>query len=197
MPTIRAAAAALALALTVAACGSSGDDTATTGGSTDATTAASEAPTTTAKPATSTTAAAAASSSTTAAGGAATTAAARVFPETPGTIALADSSLGKILVDGEGNALYLFLPDKQGESTCYDKCEAAWPVTGKADGVGAGLDASLLGTTTRKDGSVQATYNKWPLYYFVNDKVAGDVNGQTLNDAWYVLDAKGDGIGIG
>ncbi len=195
MPNTRAVAAALALALTLAACGSSGDDTATTGGSTDATTAASEATTTTAK-ATTTTAAAAASS-TTAAGGATTTAAARVFPETPGTIALADSSLGKILVDGEGNALYLFLPDKQGDSTCYDKCEAAWPVTGKAAGVGAGLDASLLGTTTRSDGSVQATYNKWPLYYFVNDKVAGDVNGQTLNDAWYVLDAKGDGIGIG
>lgn len=195
MPNIRAAAAALALALTVAACGSSSDDTATTGGSTEATTAASEATTTTAQA--TTTAAAAASSSTTAAGGAATTAAARVFPETPGTIALADSSLGTILVDGEGNALYLFLPDKQGESTCYDKCEAAWPVTGKADGVGAGLDATLLGTTTRSDGSVQATYNKWPLYYFVNDKVAGDVNGQTLNDAWYVLDAKGDGIGIG
>lgn len=196
MPNIRAAAAALALALTVAACGSSGDDTATTGGSTDATTATSAATTSTAKAAT-TASSAAAGSSTTAAGGAATTAAARVFPETPGTIALADSSLGKILVDGEGNALYLFLPDKQGESTCYDKCEAAWPVTGKAAGVGAGLDASLLGTTTRKDGSVQATYNKWPLYYFVNDKVAGDVNGQTLNDAWYVLDAKGDGIGIG
>ncbi len=194
MPDIRAAAAALALALIVAACGSSSDDTATTGGSA-ATTAASEATTTTAKAASTTVAAA--SSSTTAAGGATTTAAARVFPETPGTIALADSSLGKILVDGEGNALYLFLPDKQGESTCYDKCEAAWPVTGEADGVGAGLDASLLGTTTRTDGSVQATYNQWPLYYFVNDKAPGDVNGQTLNDAWYVLDAKGDGIGTG
>lgn len=193
MPTIRAAAAALALALTVAACGSSSDDTATTGGSTDATTATSEATTSTAKAASTT--AAPASSSTTAAGGAATTAAARVFPETPGTIALADSSLGTILVDGEGNALYLFLPDKQADSTCYDKCEAAWPVTGKADGVGAGLDASLLGTTTRSDGSIQATYNKWPLYYFVNDKAPGDVNGQTLNDAWYVLDAKGNAIG--
>ncbi|MDH5290629.1 MAG: hypothetical protein OEY41_11590 [Acidimicrobiia bacterium] len=185
MSKTRALAAALSLTLLVAACGSDSDTA--TEATTGATTATSQAAATTAAPASSATTAAAS----------ATTAAARVFPETPGTLALAESSLGTIVVDGEGNALYLFLPDKQGESTCYDKCEAAWPVTGKADGVGDGLDASLLGTTTRTDGSIQATYNKWPLYYFVNDKAPGDVNGQTLNDAWYVLDAKGEGIGIG
>ncbi|MEZ5410661.1 MAG: hypothetical protein R2761_21720 [Acidimicrobiales bacterium] len=191
MPKTRALAAALSLTLLVAACGSDSDTA--TDATTGATTAASGAAATSAT----TAATAAPATSATTAAGSATTAAARVFPETPGTLALAESSLGTILVDGEGNALYLFLPDKQGESTCYDKCEAAWPVTGEADGVGDGLDASLLGTTTRTDGSTQATYNQWPLYYFVNDKAPGDVNGQTLNDAWYVIDAKGEAIGIG
>jgi hypothetical protein len=35
-----------------------------------------------------------------------------------GLVALADSSLGSILVDGDGNVLYLFTPDEQGDSVC-------------------------------------------------------------------------------
>jgi predicted lipoprotein with Yx(FWY)xxD motif len=61
---------------------------------------------------------------------------------------------------------------------------------------GDGVDAGLLGSAPRNDGIEQATYNGWPLYYFVNDAVPGDVNGQGVNDVWYVLDAAGSGIGI-
>jgi predicted lipoprotein with Yx(FWY)xxD motif len=32
------------------------------------------------------------------------------------------SELGEILVDGSGRTLYLFEADKEGSSTCYDKC---------------------------------------------------------------------------
>ena len=49
----------------------------------------------------------------------------------------------------------------------------------------------LLGTITRADGTVQSTYNGWPLYYFSGDSAAGDVNGQGVNDVWWVLDATG------
>ena len=61
--------------------------------------------------------------------------------------------------------------------------------------VGNGLDASLLGTTERTTGDVQATYNGWPLYYCANDAAARDTNGQAVNDVWYVLDASGTAIG--
>ncbi len=44
---------------------------------------------------------------------------------------------------------------------------------------------------------MQTTYNGWPLYYFAEDAAAGDVNGQGVGDKWYVIDAEGNGIGMG
>ena len=111
-------------------------------------------------------------------------------------VAVADSSLGSILVDGDGNTLYLFTPDKQGESVCYDQCEAAWPPLVDDFVAGDGIDAALLGTAPRTDGTNQVTYNGWPLYYFANDAAPGDVNGQGVNDVWYVLSPDGQGIGV-
>ena len=63
-------------------------------------------------------------------------------------IVLTSGELGEYLSDGDGNTLYLFLPDDaSGESTCYDTCEANWPPLGEAV-AGDGIDAALLGTTT-------------------------------------------------
>jgi predicted lipoprotein with Yx(FWY)xxD motif len=108
-------------------------------------------------------------------------------------IKVATTSKGSVLVDGTGRALYMFSPDKQGASVCYDQCAKAWPpvVTGGAATAGAGADASLLGTTTRKDGTTQVTYNKYPLYTFAFDPKPGDVNGQAAESVWWVLNAAG------
>lgn len=109
-------------------------------------------------------------------------------------IAVADSEFGEILVDSEGNTLYLFTPDDSGPSVCTDDCAAAWPpVLGSVD-AGAGIDAVLIGTASRDDGSIQATYNSWPLYYFARDAAPGDTNGQGVNDVWYVIAADGEAI---
>jgi predicted lipoprotein with Yx(FWY)xxD motif len=111
-------------------------------------------------------------------------------------VALGDTSLGKVLVDGKGMTLYVFTPDNAGDSTCYDDCEKAWPVlAGSEAAAGAGLNAADFGTTTRKDGSTQITFMKWPLYYFAGDKAVGDVAGQGLGGKWYVVDATGKMIG--
>lgn len=110
-------------------------------------------------------------------------------------LALSSVDLGDIVVDDGGETVYLFIPDDQGESTCYDECEATWPVVAELGGVGDGLDESLVGVTTRTDGTVQATYNGWPIYYFANDTAPGDVNGQGVKDVWYVFDASGNAIG--
>lgn len=112
-------------------------------------------------------------------------------------VLVADSSLGSILVDRDGNTLYLFTPDEQGESVCYDQCEANWPpLVGEVE-AGDGVNGSLLGLAPRQDGSEQVTYNGWPLYYFANDAAPGDVNGQGVNDVWYVVSPEGDAIGAG
>jgi predicted lipoprotein with Yx(FWY)xxD motif len=134
-----------------------------------------------------------ASASATTAAASATTAAA-ADEESSGQLALADSSAGKVLVDGEGRTLYLFTPDAQAKPTCNDSCEQTWPYAEPAAGVGAGLDASKLGTTTRADGDAQATYNGWPLYRFAGDAKAGDVNGIGIGGNWFALDGAGDQV---
>lgn len=110
------------------------------------------------------------------------------------TVALGSSDLGSILTDGDGNTLYLLTSDEQGESTCYDDCESNWPVLEGPAEAGEGADAALLGETEREDGTIQTTYNDWPLYYFAGDEQAGDVNGQGVGDVWYVLDAAGEPV---
>jgi predicted lipoprotein with Yx(FWY)xxD motif len=107
-------------------------------------------------------------------------------------LALATTDLGDIIVDDEGMTMYMFMPDAQGDtSQCNDACADAWPPQVEIAEVGAGLDMAMVGTITRADGTVQSTYNGWPLYYFSGDSAAGDVNGQGVNDVWWVLDATG------
>lgn len=111
------------------------------------------------------------------------------------TVAVEDSELGQIVVDGEGRTLYIFLVDEGNESTCYDDCEANWPpLTVEGDPAGEGVDASLLGTTEREDGSTQVTLDGHPLYYFAADETADDVNGQGVSDVWYVVSPEGEAI---
>jgi predicted lipoprotein with Yx(FWY)xxD motif/plastocyanin len=115
----------------------------------------------------------------------------------PAAIALAqDSSLGTFLADDQGRTLYLFTNDTPNTSNCYDKCEQAWPplFTKGAAQAGDGVDAALIGTTTRKDGSSQVTYGGWPLYYFVKDQKPGDVTGQNVGGVWFVVSAKGEKV---
>jgi predicted lipoprotein with Yx(FWY)xxD motif len=107
-----------------------------------------------------------------------------------------NDSLGSFLVDDKGMTLYLFTKDTPNTSVCYDKCATAWPplLTTGAPVAGEGVDASKFGTTTRKDGSMQVTYNGWPLYYYEKDKAPGDVTGQNVGDVWFVVSAAGDKV---
>ena len=109
------------------------------------------------------------------------------------SISLTSTDLGDALVDEDGKSLYMFVPDQEenGTPTCYDDCAQAWPALEGPVSAGAGVDEGLLGTAERTDGTVQATYNDLPLYYFAGDQAAGDVNGQGLFDAWWIVDASG------
>jgi predicted lipoprotein with Yx(FWY)xxD motif len=44
-----------------------------------------------------------------------------------------------------------------------------------------------VGTITRDDGTVQATLDGWPLYYWQGDKAPGDATGQGVQGVWWVL----------
>ncbi len=116
------------------------------------------------------------------------------------TIAVAtNAKYGQILVDSKGMTLYLFVADTGATSTCYTSCASIWPpvLTSGAPQPGAGATASLLGTTTRTDGKVEVTYAGHPLYYFVQDKAAGDTTGQGVNGfggLWWVVSPAGAAI---
>ena len=113
------------------------------------------------------------------------------------TISLRTTAVGKVLVAANGRTLYLFTADK-GKSTCYGQCAAYWPpLFADKPTVGAGLKASMLGTTKRRDGKLQVTYAGHPLYFFAQDKKAGQINGQGFvhfGGAWWVVSAAGVGI---
>ena len=115
------------------------------------------------------------------------------------TVDVASNGPTEILVDSEGRTLYLFKKDAGTTSTCFGACADAWPPL-RSNGeptVGAGANASLLGTTARADGKPQVTYNGQPLYLYAGDEKPGDTNGQgltTFGALWWVLSPAGDQV---
>ena len=118
---------------------------------------------------------------------------------TAGRVTLHKTKLGKVLATSSGRTLYLFMKDKNGKSACYGQCASNWPPLMKKGTLraGTGVKAKLLGTTMRKNGKRQVTYNHHPLYLYAGDSGAGQVSGQGLNffgGKWYVLSAAGSAI---
>jgi predicted lipoprotein with Yx(FWY)xxD motif len=118
-------------------------------------------------------------------------------PSGAGTlIKVQKTGLGRVLVDGRGRTLYLFEADHGTTSACYGKCATFWPpllTTGKPQ-AGAGTKAALLGTTKRKNGALQVTYHRHPLYRFFKDTKPGQTTGQGVSAfgaEWYVLNGAG------
>lgn len=108
--------------------------------------------------------------------------------------------LGMVLVDSEGMTLYDFHKDKGTTSSCYGPCAEGWPpmLTEGEPSVGNGAMSSKLGTTERKDGTMQVTYAGHPLYTFVEDKKPGEANGNDVSAfgaQWYALKGSGEEAG--
>ncbi len=112
-------------------------------------------------------------------------------------LGVANSALGKIVVDGKGLTVYVFDKDTKGASVsaCTGTCLTQWPIVTadssvpKASGV-----TGMLGTITSPDGKHQVTLNGWPLYYFVGDSAAGQTKGQGLGGVWWVVAPDGSKI---
>ena len=69
---------------------------------------------------------------------------------------------GKFMTDDQGRTVYIFSKDTSTMSTCSGACAKEWP-------------------PYMEDGS-QVVFKGHPLYFFADDKSAGDMNGQGLND---------------
>lgn len=109
-------------------------------------------------------------------------------------LATSGSSLGNIVVNGTGLTVYVFDKDtaNAGTSACTGACLATWPpVTTAATKPDVTGISGTVGTITDPDGKLQITVNGLPLYTFSGDTAKGDVNGQGLQNVWWVVSPDG------
>ena len=112
--------------------------------------------------------------------------------------------VGTVLVNGQGQTLYMLTSEKGGKITCTQAngCTQAWPETLLTSGAttakaGSGVQSSLLGTVKDASGNLEVTYNHWPLYTFAGDSGPGAAKGQGLTSfggTWYVLNGSGNPV---
>jgi predicted lipoprotein with Yx(FWY)xxD motif len=108
------------------------------------------------------------------------------------------SQFGRVVADRRGEALYLFDKESGKRSRCYRACAVAWPpllAKGKPR-AGKGADPELVGTTRRRDGKLQVTYNRHPLYYCKDDEPGRILchNVDEFGGRWLVIDPRGEAV---
>jgi predicted lipoprotein with Yx(FWY)xxD motif len=112
-----------------------------------------------------------------------------------------NAALGTILVGATGRTVYHYTDDHGKNVDCKGACLQMWPPILVAKSVkpvaGPGVTASKLGTITRPDGTVQVTYNGYPLYRFSGDTKNGQANGQGLEKSWYAIAPSGAVVKVG
>jgi predicted lipoprotein with Yx(FWY)xxD motif len=115
---------------------------------------------------------------------------------TSSTVHAATSDSGKILVDGQGRAMYAFAADSKGRSACSGACLTYWPPVKASDKPAtdtAGVTATF-GVLKRSDGTAQLTADGRPMYTYVGDSKPGATTGQGKNlsgGLWWVVSPSG------
>ena len=94
--------------------------------------------------------------------------------------ATANPWFGTILTDDAGRAVYVTSDARD----CIEECQLLWtPVPLEAiASPEASLEAEQFGSTRGPAGEEQATYRGQPLFYFTEDFVPGDTNGQQFEE---------------
>jgi predicted lipoprotein with Yx(FWY)xxD motif len=109
----------------------------------------------------------------------------------------AQTDLGKVVVAADGRTVYVFDKDTAGSGTsaCTGACLAKWPPVQATSGSPTSLGVTgQLGTIKRDDGTEQVTLAGMPLYLYSGDSHAGDVTGQAVGGAWWVVSPDGKKI---
>jgi len=106
------------------------------------------------------------------------------------------SDFGTMLFDRSGQAIYLFAKERTSKPECYGACATAWPpvLTEGTPQARGDTRSGLLGTTKRRDGSSQVTYNGHPLYFYAHeDKFQVLCHNVNENGGlWLVVTPKGE-----
>jgi len=103
--------------------------------------------------------------------------------------------MGQVVENEDGFVLYRFDTDtnKPAKTNCNGDCAKIWPPALTNDGKPTikGVDAKLIGTITRADGTKQLTLKGWPLYTYIGDKQPGQWKGQNVSGKWFVIKPDG------
>jgi predicted lipoprotein with Yx(FWY)xxD motif len=102
--------------------------------------------------------------------------------------------MGSVVTDDKGMTLYRYDKDEATPSkwTCAGECTKTWvPVITQDSVQTVGVEKSLLGTVHR-DGMKQLTLAGWPLYSYIGDTKAGQMNGQAQDKMWYAVTPSGE-----
>ena len=108
-------------------------------------------------------------------------------------MAKAVRGMGSMVTDDKGMTLYRYDKDQPTPSkwTCAGQCTKTWMPVMVQDSVQTmGVEKSLLGTVHR-EGMKQLTLGGWPLYRYMGDTTAGQMNGQGKDKAWYAVTTSG------
>ena len=81
-----------------------------------------------------------------------------------------------VLTNAKGFTVYSFAPDTPTTSKCNGSCAHSWPPVEGPATAGPGVTGTL-GTITRSDGTIQATYKGHPLYTYLGDTAPGQAKG--------------------
>jgi predicted lipoprotein with Yx(FWY)xxD motif len=120
-------------------------------------------------------------------------------PAARARLVVEDSAFGRVLFDANGQVVYAFEQDRANESNCVGAdCVKAWPpvLTEGAPTAGDGVDAALLGTIERDDGSLQVTYAGRPLYFYEHE-APGEIKCHNVDlhgGLWWVVGPGGDPV---
>lgn len=118
-------------------------------------------------------------------------------PATRARIVARNSDFGRVLFDANGQVVYVFENDRANRSNCTSEdCVEAWPpvLTRQRPSAGAGVQARLLGTIRRSEGSLQVTYNGRPLYFYEHEG-PGEIrchNVELHGGLWWVVTPRGE-----
>jgi predicted lipoprotein with Yx(FWY)xxD motif len=108
---------------------------------------------------------------------------------TTATLTMKTTKIGKVLTDSKGDTLYVYSKDMRGAaSTCTMTCAKEWPaVKGKPEAAMGVKFAGSLGSVKDMDGTVQATYDGYPLYTYAGDMAPGETAGNGAGGVWHVI----------
>ena len=117
--------------------------------------------------------------------------AAKSAAASPPSTSLVKTAPVQILVTAQGMSLYIYTPDKKNQSVCYSACAKFWPPLLVPSGTALpSVTTSLsltFGPAKRSNQTEQCAFGGAPLYTFLHDKKAGDLNGQGVGGIWWAV----------